>query len=52
VQLAQRLRAEKVRSSMQAYVAEMLQKHPVVINEVALSKLFQCEPLAKAGKQP
>lgn len=52
VQLAQRLRAEKVRSSMQAYVAEMLQKHPVVINEVALSKLFQSDPLAKAGTQP
>lgn len=52
VQLAQKLRAEKVRSSMQAYVAEMLQKHPVVINEVALSKLFQSDPLAKAGKQP
>lgn len=52
VQLAQRLRAEKVRSGMQAYVAEMLQKHPLVINEVALSKLFQSESLAKAGKQP
>lgn len=52
VQLAQRLRAEKVRSSMQAYMSEMLQKHPVVINEVVLSKLFQSDPLAKAGKQP
>jgi peptidylprolyl isomerase len=41
VQLAQRLRAEKIRVGMQAYVAETLQKHPVAINEVALSKLLQ-----------
>jgi parvulin-like peptidyl-prolyl isomerase len=41
VQLSQRLRAEKIRADMQAYVAETLQKHPVAINEVALSKLLQ-----------
>lgn len=52
VQLAQRLRAEKVRSSMQAYMSEMLQKHPVVINEVVLSKLLQSTPIAKASQQP
>ncbi|MFN0078596.1 MAG: peptidylprolyl isomerase, partial [Prosthecobacter sp.] len=40
VQLAQRLRAEKTRANMQAYVSETLLKHPVAINEVALSKLL------------
>lgn len=52
VQLAQKLRAEKVKSDMQAYMSEMLQKHPLVINEALLSKLFQSTPLAKAGQQP
>lgn len=40
IQIAQRLRAEKTRANMQAFMAEMLHKHPVAINEVALSKLF------------
>lgn len=44
LQLAQRLRAEKTRASMQAYMAEMLQKHPVAVNEVVLSKLLQKNP--------
>ncbi|MFO1483454.1 MAG: peptidylprolyl isomerase [Verrucomicrobiaceae bacterium] len=44
LQLAQRLRAEKTRANMQAYMAEMLQKHPVAVNEVALSKLLQTNP--------
>ncbi|MEZ5385156.1 MAG: peptidylprolyl isomerase [Prosthecobacter sp.] len=51
-QLAQKLRAEKVRAGMQAYMAELLQKHPVEIDTPALSKLFRSEPLANAGKQP
>ncbi|MBK8039983.1 MAG: peptidylprolyl isomerase [Verrucomicrobiaceae bacterium] len=37
--LTQRLRAEKARSNMQAYMTEMLQKHPVALDGVALSKL-------------
>ncbi len=41
VSLAQRLRAEKTKTAMQAYMSEMLQKHPVALNEVALSKLLQ-----------
>ncbi|MCB1276968.1 peptidylprolyl isomerase [Prosthecobacter sp.] len=44
VQLAQRLRAEKTRANMQAYMAEMLHKHPVAVNEVALSKLLLANP--------
>lgn len=52
VQLAQRLRAEKTRANMQAYMAEMLHKHPVAINEVALSKLFQDAPLRDAPSNP
>jgi len=52
VQLAQRLRAEKIRADMQAYVAEKLQKHPVAINEVALSKLLQEVPPRDSGLKP
>lgn len=44
LQLAQRLRAEKTRATMQAYMAEMLQKHPVAVNEVVLSKLLHSTP--------
>lgn len=44
VQLAQRLRAEKTRATIQAYMAELLHKHPVAVNEVALSKLLQDIP--------
>ncbi|WP_395718911.1 peptidylprolyl isomerase [Prosthecobacter sp.] len=40
LQLTQRLRAEKTRANMQAYMTGMLQKHPVAVNEVALSKLL------------
>jgi peptidylprolyl isomerase len=52
VQLAQRLRAEKIRVGMQAYVAETLQKHPVAINEVALSKLLQEVPTRDSALKP
>lgn len=52
VQLAQRLRAEKIRVGMQAYVAETLQKHPVAINEVALSKLLQEVPTRDSALNP
>ena len=41
VQLAQRLRAERTRAAMQAFMTETLHKHPVALNEVALSKLLQ-----------
>lgn len=44
LQLAQRLRAEKTRANTQAFMTELLQKHPVAINEVALSKLLQSNP--------
>ena len=52
VQLAQRLLAEKIRVGMQAYVAETLQKHPVAINEVALSKLLQEVPTRDSALKP
>jgi peptidylprolyl isomerase len=52
VQLAQRLRTEKSSASMQAYVSEVLQNHPVAINEVALSKLLQNAPSDDAGVKP
>lgn len=52
IQLAQRLRAEKTRANMQAYMAEMLHKHPVAINEVALSKLFPATPPGGPAPKP
>lgn len=52
VQLAQRMRTEKSSASMQAYVSEVLQNHPVAINEVALSKLLQNAPSNDAGVKP
>jgi hypothetical protein len=51
LQLAQRLRAEKTRASMQAYMTEMLQKHPVAVNEVALSKLLHESSARGRGHQ-
>lgn len=52
VQLAQRLRAEKTRAAMQSYMTELLQKHPVAVNQVALSKLLQTGPPQGASPQP
>jgi hypothetical protein len=37
--LTRRLRAEKARSNMQAYMTELLHNHPVALDGVALSKL-------------
>ncbi len=37
--LTRRLRAEKARTNMQAYMTELLHKHPVALDGVALSKL-------------
>ncbi len=39
-ELVQRLRADKTRANMEAYMSKTLQKHPVALNEVALSKLL------------
>lgn len=52
VQLAQRLRTEKTSANIQAYVSEVLHKHPVAINEVALSKLLQNVPSNDAVVKP
>ncbi|WP_395744500.1 peptidylprolyl isomerase [Prosthecobacter sp.] len=52
VQLAQRLRAEKARANMQAYMTELLHDHPVAVNEVALSKLLQEVPSPAAPANP
>lgn len=52
LQLARRLRAEKTRASMQAYMTEILQKHPVAVNEVALSKLLHDSPPGDAVTKP
>lgn len=52
VQLAQRLRAEKARANMQSHVSELLQDHPVAVNEVALSKLLLEVPTQAAPAQP
>ena len=38
--LAERLRAEKARLGTEAYLAELLRKHPIAINEIVLSKLL------------
>lgn len=52
VQLAQRMRTEKSKANIQAYVSEVLQNHPVAINEVALSKLLLNAPSNDAGVKP
>jgi len=38
--LTQQLRAQRGKANSQAYVAQLLQKHPVAINELALSKVL------------
>jgi hypothetical protein len=38
--LADRLRAEKARLGTETYLADLLRKHPIAINEMALSKLL------------
>lgn len=52
LQLAQRLRAEKTRANMQAYMTELFQKHPVAVNEVALSKLLLTPSTELSRKSP
>ncbi|OYW77297.1 MAG: hypothetical protein B7Z37_04830 [Verrucomicrobia bacterium 12-59-8] len=52
VQLAQRLRADKVRANMQSYMAELSHNHPVAVNEVELSKLLQEVPSPAAPAHP
>ena len=52
VQLAQRMRAEKARANMQAYMSELLHNYPVAVNEVALSKLLQEVPPPAAPANP
>ena len=46
-QLSQQLRAERSRALTQAYLSELLHKDPLVINELALSKLLP--PAASGG---
>jgi hypothetical protein len=41
--LAERLRAEKARLGSETYLAELLRKHPIAINEMVLSKLLPAE---------
>ena len=48
-QLSQQLRAERSRALTQAYLSELLHKDPLVINELALSKLL---PPAASGGAP
>jgi hypothetical protein len=38
--LAERLREQQAQSASQAYVAKLLQDHPVVINEIELPKVL------------
>ena len=40
-QLVKRLREEKARANLQAYMSKLLQQHPVAVDGVALSKLVQ-----------
>lgn len=39
-QLAQQMRTERANALRRAYVAELLKKHPAVVNEIALSNLL------------
>lgn len=39
-QLVQQMRSERAASARRAYLAQLLKQHPPVINELALSKLF------------
>jgi peptidylprolyl isomerase len=45
--LAQRMRAERAEANRRAYIAELLKQTPPVINEIALSKLFEGNAEAK-----
>jgi parvulin-like peptidyl-prolyl isomerase len=40
-QLVQQMRAERANALRRAYVAELLKQHPPVLNELALSNLFE-----------
>ena len=49
-QLVQQLRTERTRSNSQAYIARLLQEHPLAINELALSKILPAD-LSKAKSE-
>lgn len=42
-QLIAQLRAEKTRENSQAYLAKLLQEHPLAINELALAQIVEAE---------
>jgi parvulin-like peptidyl-prolyl isomerase len=41
--LVQRIRAERAEANRRAYVANLLKQTPPVVNEIALSKLFDAK---------
>lgn len=51
--LAQRMRAEKARANSEAHLAELLRRHPVAINELALTELLRtAAPVAPTATPP
>lgn len=48
--LVQRIRSERTEANRRAYVAELLKQTPPVINEIALSKLFDAKAEAPATR--
>jgi hypothetical protein len=49
-ELVQRLRAEKARTSSEAHLADLLRRHPVAINELALAELLRSAAPAAPAK--
>ncbi len=41
--LAQRLRAERLKANSEAYIATLMQQHPISINELAITKVLEPE---------
>jgi peptidylprolyl isomerase len=48
--LVQRIRAERVDANRRAYMGELLKQTPPVVNELALSKLFDAKPDATPAR--
>jgi peptidylprolyl isomerase len=50
--LVQRMRAERSEASRRAYVADLVKQTPSVVNEIALSKLFDSKSQAPSAQVP
>ncbi len=48
--LVERIRAERADANRRAYLAGLLKQSPPVVNEIALSKVFESKPGAPASR--